>query len=718
MKVRSTTATRTIGHLLLLFVILILTSCNYSPLPEDLPARTPTATGAATDIQQQTEAAESSTPLPTAAFQGVSLTFDARDFGDLEESVRQSATAAGARSEQPEHIKLTFGGSDYIEEPEILVYPIAQYMAMKDDAASHIGLLKKMLQERLVQPSSVLSLYPLAHEVDSFLFTPSYVDFENGKGISFVSQIDHDSAQQLLYSFQGITDDGKYYVTAILPVVLDELAAEDDENKNEVVAQVANRQIFLDPDFGFVLKSLNNSMRSIEIHPQEGFPSSSPAAYVTYPGILLSYDPEISGQAAVDMVPPIYTSSEGTSVFLAGVPDAVQVSFGLEEHGQKAMLLIQPLRGATKQFFPSIPAEQQQQIQAIEDRFAGDGDLLDEQNGNGFERLIPFQSGFGLRRVKEASLAVIEDQGQVLTYQFQGVTDNGRYYISFEHPILSVGSLEENLLDADTGKSAHFLRAVSYLDQVIQSLIVAPDASTNSSMPVNPADCLLDAQFVKDVTVPDHTIIERGETFTKTWLVRNSGKCTWTPAYQLKLDGGNPVSWTQSSPIAITAAGDETEISVDIVSPEIAGIYQAWWQLTDEMGEPFGPVYNLLFEAPPPATDTPGYGVIEGELDYPASGMPALTIYFLSTDGSQRFALETEEGWTHYANELPAGDYYVFARVSGDRSDSGGGYTAAAICGLTCEDHTLIEVVIEEGKSTRDINILDWYAPAGTFPLP
>ena len=90
----------------------------------------------------------------------------------------------------------------------------------------------------------------------------------------------------------------------------------------------------------------------------------------------------------------------------------------------------------------------------------------------------------------------------------------------------------------------------------------------------------------------------------------------------------------------------------------------------------------------------------------------------MRTDGSQRYALETEDGWDHYANELPVGDYYVFARVTGDESDSGGGYTADVLCGMTCADHSLVPVTIEDGKATREVNITDWYAPAGTFPLP
>ena len=489
-------------------------------------------------------------------------------------------------------------------------------------------------------------------------------------------------------------------------------------NTDANLTQVASRQDLLDLELEIAQNSLNDSIQSLEILPQDGFPSPAPPAYVSYPGVLLAYDPEISGEAFAENTPPVFISSGGSAIFLAGVPDAIQVTFTGKEQDLNAGLLVQPIRGATDQFFPSIPAEQKQQIQKLEAQFVEDGDLYESKNGKEFERLLPFQRGNGLRRVKQSDTESSEDRPQLLSYQFNGVTGDGRYYIYFKHPILLDGSLEEVLLNADSVISADFLQLLAQLDQMIQSLVVAPDASTNSSIPVNSPDCTLDAQFVEDITIPDHTIIERGDTFKKTWLVRNTGTCTWTPSYQIELAGGNPLSWSQPSIVGIVPAGEEAEISIEILSPEIPGNYQSRWQLADEMGEPFGAFYYLLFETPRPATDIPGHGVIEGEISYPAGGMPAMTIYFLRTDGSQRFALETVEGWDHYANELPVGDYYVFARVTGDESDSGGGYTAAAICGLTCEDHTLVQVNIEEGKALRDINILDWYAPAGSFPLP
>ena len=170
----------------------------------------------------------------------------------------------------------------------------------------------------------------------------------------------------------------------------------------------------------------------------------------------------------------------------------------------------------------------------------------------------------------------------------------------------------------------------------------------------------------------------------------------------------------------VVPPGEETEVGITIQSPSYPGIYQAWWELADEEAVRFGDQLGLLFEAPAPVTDIPGYGVVEGEINYPANGNPAFEIYFQTTDGSERHVMQTEQGWTKYSKTVPVGSYHVFARVLGDTSDSGGGFTNAVICGLhaDCSDHSLMEVIVEEGRAARDVNLFDWYAPAGSFPLP
>jgi len=44
------------------------------------------------------------------------------------------------------------------------------------------------------------------------------------------------------------------------------------------------------------------------------------------------------------------------------------------------------------------------------------------------------------------------------------------------------------------------------------------------------------AEFVDDVTVEDGTVFKPGETFTKTWRLKNTGSCTWTTSYRVVFD--------------------------------------------------------------------------------------------------------------------------------------------------------------------------------------
>jgi hypothetical protein len=288
---------------------------------------------------------------------------------------------------------------------------------------------------------------------------------------------------------------------------------------------------------------------------------------------------------------------------------------------------------------------------------------------------------------------------------FEGITGDGLYLVRFDHALPE--TMERQA-------------ALTYLDSIVQSILITAEASTGSSMPVNSEACENNVTFIGDVSIPDYTVVERGDTFVKIWRIRNSGTCTLTPEYQVSFSQGNPLEW-QALPITdIVPPGEETEVGITVRSPDYPSIYQAWWQVADENDEKFGDMLALRFEAPEPATDIPGYGVIEGHINYPANGNPAIEIYFQPVDGGEQQMMQTEKGWTEYAKSVPAGTYHVFARVQGDTSASGGGYTQAVICGLqaNCDDHALLEVVVEEGRAKRDVNLSDWYAPAGSFPLP
>ncbi|MHC5954166.1 NBR1-Ig-like domain-containing protein, partial [Streptococcus pyogenes] len=64
--------------------------------------------------------------------------------------------------------------------------------------------------------------------------------------------------------------------------------------------------------------------------------------------------------------------------------------------------------------------------------------------------------------------------------------------------------------------------------------------STPFVAPTATATCDL-AQFIKDVTIPDGTNFNPGDTFTKTWRLRNIGTCAWS-GYSLIFDSGDSMN--------------------------------------------------------------------------------------------------------------------------------------------------------------------------------
>lgn len=108
---------------------------------------------------------------------------------------------------------------------------------------------------------------------------------------------------------------------------------------------------------------------------------------------------------------------------------------------------------------------------------------------------------------------------------------------------------------------------------------------TATSLPCN------QVSFVSDVTIPDQTQITVGESFTKTWRLRNTGSCTWTSGYELVFNSGDQMSGVHSKQLtAVTVQPNDTlDVSVDLVAPELAGTYQGFWFLKEPGGETFAP---------------------------------------------------------------------------------------------------------------------------------
>lgn len=116
---------------------------------------------------------------------------------------------------------------------------------------------------------------------------------------------------------------------------------------------------------------------------------------------------------------------------------------------------------------------------------------------------------------------------------------------------------------------------------------------------------------------------------------------------------------------------------------------------------------------------TAGTGTITGELGYPGEYVPALYIVAFTLDnGETRMFTTTEGQQTFSLGEIKPGIYAVVAYLKEDPTFAGG-YTKFALTDLSTKynDHTLLQVPVVAGKTTTGVQLRDWYAPKGTFPV-
>jgi hypothetical protein len=98
------------------------------------------------------------------------------------------------------------------------------------------------------------------------------------------------------------------------------------------------------------------------------------------------------------------------------------------------------------------------------------------------------------------------------------------------------------------------------------------------------------AGFVADVTIPDGTQLNPGQSFKKVWELRNDGTCTWNSSYQVVFYSGAQMSGT--SPQQLTAGtvapGQTVQIAIDMVAPAQEGRHIGNWVLRNAQGATFG----------------------------------------------------------------------------------------------------------------------------------
>jgi hypothetical protein len=110
----------------------------------------------------------------------------------------------------------------------------------------------------------------------------------------------------------------------------------------------------------------------------------------------------------------------------------------------------------------------------------------------------------------------------------------------------------------------------------------ATSPSPSAPQSLTPID---DSKFEKDVTYPDGTVVQAGESFDKTWRIRNAGDVPWHDRYLTRMND-TPCKAPKRVGIGPVAPGETVDITVRVRAAGSPGRCKIYWKMTDEDGTP------------------------------------------------------------------------------------------------------------------------------------
>lgn len=128
------------------------------------------------------------------------------------------------------------------------------------------------------------------------------------------------------------------------------------------------------------------------------------------------------------------------------------------------------------------------------------------------------------------------------------------------------------------------------------------------------SDCIDAMTLIAHLSLDDDGMrspppVSPGTPFRKSWRVQNSGTCTWNSGYLLTPVGGNVpqagMGGTATAIQGLVLPGETHDITVDLVSPLLPGVYQGFWSMRAPNGLLFGDRLWVGITVPIQPTPTP-----------------------------------------------------------------------------------------------------------------
>jgi len=317
--------------------------------------------------------------------------------------------------------------------------------------------------------NSVLDQRPLLPTNTIYGDFVRFIDFENGSGVAYRAGY----GETRTYQFQGVTDDGLYYLSVQF-ILGAEFGLPIDEPE----------------DFSTTIRMLDDVFASLMIDVPEVLvesDSTAPTTTVQFENISFEVASELAWRVEADVIAPI-VDLEGVSMF-GSQPGATAFSFpGFPDENtlRDAELRVVPVASAPEnanQFLDYVDALDA--LLAARPDFASDLNPTDGGTPDGpasvllagAERfmarpqVIDFDDGTGVRYLSYFSQgsATAVHNTQVY-YKFQGLTDDGAYSISVLFPLHTDFPETVTLLEPTGAYEPGNPRYAEYLTQIIRGL--------------------------------------------------------------------------------------------------------------------------------------------------------------------------------------------------------------------------------------------------------
>ena len=261
----------------LIILSLLMFACNVSTTATPPAATNPPGITAT----QPPVATEPPTPQVNVTCNELSLYLDpALASGHDCKTIPETGPDSAPFDSAPQHTELTLQGYPLVGRfftPHISVYPVQRFGEIVPDTVPQRVTALQALIAGGAPGDKGLPFLPVFNAAQEFHAQYSVPAFQSGSGIRFLTQYsqfaDPINNHELFYTFQGLTSDGKYWISAILPISTAGLPDTGDNPPNgqtwdQYIASLTAQLNGQDAgSFAPTITALDDLIKSITIQP-------------------------------------------------------------------------------------------------------------------------------------------------------------------------------------------------------------------------------------------------------------------------------------------------------------------------------------------------------------------------------------------------------------------------------------------------------------------